>query len=102
DPQIDASLRPITPGSPLINSGTNVFPGGVGTKDAAGGKRWVGSQPDRGAYESAADDASVISVTTTADSGACPSATTCSLRAALTAAAAAGNAQRIAFNLPAC
>ena len=41
-------------------------------------------------------------MTTNADTGSCPSATHCSLRGALTAAAAASNPQRIEFALSAC
>jgi hypothetical protein len=102
DPQLDSNLKLITPTSPAINSGTLAFPGGIGSRDAAGGPRQIGSLPDRGAYESPADDAQVIAVTTNADSGSCPSATHCSLRGALTSAAAAGNAQRIEFDLSSC
>lgn len=102
DPQLDSNLKPITPGSPVINSGTLTFPGGIGARDAAGGPRQIGSLPDRGAHESPADDAQVITVTTNADTGSCPSTTHCSLRAALTAAAAASNAQRIEFGLSSC
>ena len=102
DPQLDADLKPITPGAPVINSGTLTFPGGIGARDAAGGPRQIGSLPDRGAYESPADDAQVITVTTNADSGSCPSATHCSLRGALTVAAAASNPQRIEFGLSSC
>ena len=102
NPQLDANLRPIEPGSPVINTGTSVFPGGVGESDVTGAARTVGSQPDRGAFESAANDEAIITVTTTADSGDCtgPGDTSCSLRGALTAAAAAGAAQRIEFNIP--
>lgn len=102
DPQLDSSRRPIAPGSPAINSGTTVFPGGVGAYDVTGGPRIVGTKPDRGAFESAANDAAVITVTTTADSGDCSGIgdSSCSLRGALTAAAAAGNAQRITFDIP--
>ncbi|HET8940862.1 MAG TPA: choice-of-anchor Q domain-containing protein [Rudaea sp.] len=99
DPQLDAALHPIAPGSPAINSGTVTFPGGIGAHDAGGGPRQIGSLPDRGAFESLADDEATITVTTSADSGTCPSTTNCSLRGALTAAAAAGNAQRIAFDI---
>jgi hypothetical protein len=99
NPQLDASLRPITPTSPVINSGTATIPGGIGAHDAAGGPRQIGTLPDRGAFESPADDEPTITVTTAADAGACPSASNCSLRGALIAAAAAGNAQRIDFNI---
>ncbi|MEO7936939.1 MAG: choice-of-anchor Q domain-containing protein [Dokdonella sp.] len=96
NPQLDANYQPIIPGSPVINSGTVSFPGGIGATDLGGGPRLVGSAPDRGAYESVADDSATLVVTTNADSGAG------SLRAALVAAAAAPNAQRIAFALPSC
>lgn len=91
NPQLDANWQPVTPGSPTINSGTTAVPGGIGASDVAGHPRTIGSAPDRGAYESAADDAAVLTVTNTADAGGG------SLRAALTASAAAGNAQRIEF-----
>ncbi len=96
DPKFDANYQPIIPGSPVINSGTVNFPGGIGATDLGGGPRLVGSAPDRGAYESIADDSATLTVTTNADSG------SGSLRAALTAAAAAPNAQRIVFALSSC
>ena len=96
NPQLDANYQPIIPGSPAINSGTVSFPGGIGATDLGGGPRLVGSAPDRGAYESVADDSATLTVTTNADSGAG------SLRAALIAAAAAPNAQRIVFALSSC
>lgn len=102
NPQLDADLRPITPTSPAINSGTLSFPGGIGSRDADGRPRQIGSLPDRGAYESPADDSQIITVTTNADTGSCPSATHCSLRGALIAAAAATNDQRIEFSLSSC
>ncbi len=96
NPQLDANYQPIIPGSPVINSGTVNFPGGIGATDLGGGPRLVGSAPDRGAYESVADDSATLTVTTNADSG------TGSLRAALVAAAAAPNAQRVVFALSSC
>ncbi len=96
NPQLDANYQPIIPGSPVINSGTVNFPGGIGATDLGGGPRLVGSAPDRGAYESVADDSATLTVTTNADSG------TGSLRAALVGAAAAPNAQRIVFALSSC
>ncbi|MBC6942333.1 MAG: hypothetical protein DWB45_06385 [Xanthomonadales bacterium] len=102
NPQLDGNRVPIAPGSPAINSGTTVVPGGVGAYDVTGGPRIIGSKPDRGAFETAANDQSVITVTTAADTGDCsgPGDTTCSLRGALAAAAAASNAQRIVFAIP--
>ena len=102
NPQLDSALHPIVPGSPVINTATTTFPGGIGALDVTGGPRVIGSDPDRGAFESAANDAARITVTTAADSGDCtgPGDSSCSLRGALTAAAAAGAAQRIEFNIP--
>ncbi|MEO5623202.1 MAG: choice-of-anchor Q domain-containing protein, partial [Dokdonella sp.] len=57
--------------SPAVNSGTPVVPnGGLEATDIEGNARWIGSMPDRGAYESPFNDATNYQVTTTADSGA--------------------------------
>jgi hypothetical protein len=55
--------------SPAVNSGSIVNPLGLPATDVAGGSRWVGSRPDRGAYESAFNDLSSFTVTSTADAG---------------------------------
>ena len=52
-------------GSPAINSG---WPDALGlTHDMDGGPRWIGSRPDRGAYESNVDDTNGLTVTTATD-----------------------------------
>jgi hypothetical protein len=56
----------------------------------------IGTAPDRGAYESLVDDSATLTVTNNMDSG------DGSLRAALSAAATAPNAQKIVFNLSSC
>jgi len=58
------------PLSPAINSGTPLIFGGEPATDLEGHLRVTGSAPDRGAYESAFSDQSVLTVTNTLDSGA--------------------------------
>jgi len=70
DPQLTGTYRPTEPTSPAINSGSNYVPGGLPSTDLDGGPRLIGSAVDRGAYESLTDDATVLTVTNTADSGA--------------------------------
>ncbi len=77
--------------SPAVNSGTPIVPGGLPATDIQGAKRWVGSMPDRGAYESLFNDATNYTVTTTADSGAG------SLRDAITQANSLPNPATISF-----
>jgi hypothetical protein len=60
------SLNPL---SPAINSGTFIVPGGESVTDIEGNSHYVGSAPDRGAYESAFSDATVLIVSNTLDSG---------------------------------
>lgn len=57
------------PLSPAINSGTWISPGGEPATDIEGLPRIVGSAPDRGAYESAFNNQSVLIVSNTQDSG---------------------------------
>ena len=59
-----------TPLSPAINSGEIVVLGGLPATDIEGNPRFVGSRPDRGAYESSVVDFSALSVTNQLDSGA--------------------------------
>lgn len=92
DPQLGAGWVP-TAGSPALNSGTDFVAGGVPATDHDGGPRTVGSRPDRGALESAISDISVITVTSTANSG--PG----TLRQAILDSNASSNAETIAFNL---
>jgi parallel beta-helix repeat protein len=72
DPQLDGNYRPIEPGSPAINSGTDNVPGGLPATDIEGNSRIIGGIPDRGAYESSVVPAGsfVLTVTSNADSGA--------------------------------
>jgi trimeric autotransporter adhesin len=56
--------------SPAINSGTIIVPGGESASDIEGNLRVIGSAPDRGAYESAVNNFSNLTVTNTLDSGA--------------------------------
>jgi hypothetical protein len=68
DPKLDANLRPIEgPPSPVINSGSNVAPGGLPEHDLDGGARVIGTTVDRGAYESGISDALIKVVTNTSD-----------------------------------
>jgi hypothetical protein len=70
DPLLDATYQPIEPASPAINSGRNTPSGGLPSSDYDGGKRLIGTRVDRGAYESAVNDSTVLTVTSTANSGA--------------------------------
>jgi parallel beta-helix repeat protein len=92
DPKLNSNYRPIeSPPSPIINSGTSDVRGGLPASDLDGGSRMVGSAPDRGAYESNVDDAFILSVTNTHDSGAG------SLREAITSANSNGGFNIIEF-----
>ena len=92
DPKLDANYRPIeSPPSPAINSGSNDVPGGLPATDLDGGPRVVGSTVDRGAYESAVDDAFILHVTNNNDSG------SGSLRQAITNANSNGGFNIIEF-----
>lgn len=55
--------------SPLINAGTRFASGGLPSVDLAGAPRLVGTAPDIGAFESSADNALYLDVTSTAASG---------------------------------
>jgi trimeric autotransporter adhesin len=59
-----------SPLSPAINTGTTQVFGGEPATDIEGHLRVIGSWPDRGAYESAFNDQSVLTVANTFDSGA--------------------------------
>lgn len=80
-------------GSPGINTGTNTIPTGVSGTDLQGNPRFVGSSIDRGAFESGVGGATVLQVTSTADSG------TGTLRSAITTANAQIGPNRIEFNI---
>jgi Right handed beta helix region len=95
DPKVDASYHPIeAPLSPAINTGTDDVIGGLPATDLSGRDREVGSEPDRGAFESSINNSSSQSVTTTSDS---PSPG--SLRAAILSANATPGGATISFNL---
>lgn len=94
DPQLDANYRPITPGSPAINSGTANVPGGLPGTDIEGTNRAIGTAPDRGAYESNVNDLFLISVTNNNDAGAG------SLRAAIVQANSSAGLKSIQFDIP--
>jgi hypothetical protein len=79
--------------SPAVNSGYVLDPLGTPPTDIASSTRWVGSHPDRGAYESAGNDLSTFVVTTTGDSGAG------SLRQAVLDANSSLNPATIKFNI---
>ncbi len=79
--------------SPAVNSGSVLDPVGTPTTDIAGSTRWVGSHPDRGAFESPINDLSTFIVTTTGDSGAG------SLRQAILDANSSLNPATIKFNI---
>ena len=79
--------------SPALNSGANSAPGGAPVTDLAGGPRVIGTI-DRGAYEAAIDNSSVLKVTTNADAG------TGSLRAAIASANAVAGPATIVFDMP--
>jgi hypothetical protein len=92
DPSLDAGFVPQA-GSPALNSGTDFVAGGVPSSDHDGGPRIIGSRPDRGALESAISDIGVITVTSTADSGAG------TLRQAILDSNQTVNAEVIRFNI---
>jgi parallel beta-helix repeat protein len=94
DPKLDSNYRPIeSPPSPAINSGTTSVPDGLPAKDLPGRNRVVGSEPDRGAYESLIDDSTIQVVTNTNDAGAG------SMRQAIVNANATGGTVLIKFDI---
>jgi hypothetical protein len=97
DPKLDSAHKPIeSPPSPVINTGVANVIGGLPATDLPGRARQVGSEPDRGAYESSINDTALQSVTNTNDAG--PG----SLRAAILSANALGSATAVFFNLASC
>lgn len=80
-------------GSPAINAGFASVPFGVGTVDATGNTRVVGSVVDRGALESANAGTATLVVTSTGNSGAG------TLRDAITQANATPGSNTIVFNI---
>jgi hypothetical protein len=97
DPALDANYRPIeAPPSPAIDSGTTDVLGGLPATDLPGRDRVVGVGPDRGAFESALNNAFPQPVTSIGSSG------IGTLRAAIDGAIAHGSGL-ITFNLgPGC
>lgn len=85
--------------SPAINSGVGYQYYGIPDKDLAGGERVVGSQIDRGAFESSVDDHTTAFVTNLADNGSNSAPLAGSLRAAIKAANAAGGPYKINFEV---
>ncbi len=79
--------------SPAVNSGSVIDPLGLPSTDIVGGARWIGTLPDRGAYESPVNDLSTFVVTSTADSG--PN----TLRQAILDANSVPNPATIKFNI---
>jgi hypothetical protein len=70
NPTLDANYRPIeAPESPAIDSGTTNVLGGLPGTDLPGRDRVVGIGPDRGAFESAVNNAFVQTVSNTNNSG---------------------------------
>lgn len=102
-------LRESAPQSNAINAGMTPsqaasfgVAGTIPSQDLDGpaGLRQIGTRYDIGAYESAVNDSSVLTVTKTADTadGVCNA--DCSLREAITAANGSPGLQRIEFNIP--
>jgi hypothetical protein len=89
----------LNPNSPAVNSATPFQINGLPSRDLDGGERVVGSNMDRGAYETDVDDRTTFIVTTSADNGNNTSPTTGSLRAGMKAANSAGGPYLIKFNI---
>jgi hypothetical protein len=71
DPRLDGDYRPIeSPPSPVINTAATDVRGGLPSTDLPGRARIVGTEPDRGAFESSIDDSFLQSVSSASDSGA--------------------------------
>jgi len=92
-----ASNYGLSPGSPAINAGFLFQSLGYPTKDLGGDERIIGTQIDRGAYESLMDDRVSFVVTTVGDNGNNTTPLAGSLRAAIKAANAAAGPYRISF-----
>lgn len=87
--------------SPAVNSANAYQINGLPSRDLDGGERVVGSNMDRGAYETDVDDRTTFIVTTSADNGNNTSPTTGSLRAGIKVANSAGGPYLIKFNIAA-
>ena len=91
---VSAANHHLQAASPAVNSGDLLDPLGTPSTDIVGSTRWVGTRPDRGAYESANNDLSAFTVTKTGDSGAG------TLRQAMLDANSSLNPATISFNIP--
>lgn len=91
-----APFRPVS-ASPAVNSGTVLASSAI-AQDIDGGPRWVGSAPDRGAYESNVDDTNGLEVTTVADL--ISPLIVGSLRWAITQSNSDPDTNTISFNIP--
>jgi len=87
--------------SPAVNSANAYQINGLPSRDLDGGERVVGSNMDRGAYETDVDDRTTFIVTTALDNGNNTSPTAGSLRAGIKAANSAGGPYLIKFNIAA-
>ena len=94
DPKLRLDYHPVvSPPSPVINTGDLTPYGGLAKVDLAGNPRLVGTQPDRGAFESAVDNTTSQTVINTNDSG------TGSLRAAINSANSSAGFTAIKFHI---
>jgi Right handed beta helix region len=99
DPKLDVNFRPIeAPVSNVINTGTDAVMGGLPATDLPGRTREIGSEPDRGAFESSINNSTSQVVTTASDAVPAPLG---SLRAAIANAnaAPAGQSTTVTFDL---
>ncbi|HZP66478.1 MAG TPA: right-handed parallel beta-helix repeat-containing protein [Rudaea sp.] len=105
NPQYDTTTFHLTSGSGSINTGAG-YASVLPAQDLDGNPRWVGSNPDRGAFESNTFDQAYWVVTDTADTSHAsdstvncnPGSHTCTLREAIVRANAYG-ASEIGFDL---
>ena len=93
DPMLDSNYRPIEPGSPVIDTGSDFPTGGLPSRDQSGNSRRIGGRVDRGAYESSVSNVQTLTVTSSANSGAG------TLRQAILDANANAIEKRIVFSL---
>ncbi|QBB71459.1 hypothetical protein ELE36_14435 [Pseudolysobacter antarcticus] len=105
NPGYDATTFHLNAGSGSINTGA-AYAAVIPSQDLDGNPRWIGSNPDRGAFESNASDQAYWVVTNATDSSHAtdatvncnPGSTKCTLREAVTRANATGPSL-IAFHL---
>lgn len=93
DPLLSPEYVPLA-GSPALNTGVDPVPGGAPGSDIDGGRRIIGSAPDRGAFESAISDISTLTVVNANNTGAG------SLRQAIVDSNLTSNAETIEFAIP--